>query len=305
MEKREKRLLTIKELAAYLQVNQTTIYRLVRRSEIPAFKVGGDWRFNTESIDAWLSGDARSIGRPLPEMRQLTPARVPVESPGRVREQVALLSVMDAEDLPTADLVRLTQTISELIAPIVELQATIPIIKRIAHALEDRRDASGEIARLYGEQAIPLRTHSGNLLEFAPIPFGVVNRERRLVSFNDAYCRLFGFSPKQMRTVVLTDLVYEADLERFIAINRQLLTGQAKSGEFVGRRFTAEGPPILTRSRAWVVHKQTSAKPEYAAAVLERIATKDEASALFARCADRLSKRRASFLACRATIRTF
>ena len=62
-EERKNRLLTVKEVAAYLRVNQTTIYRLLRRSGIPAFKVGGDWRFNLESIDGWrLDADARSIG---------------------------------------------------------------------------------------------------------------------------------------------------------------------------------------------------------------------------------------------------
>jgi hypothetical protein len=124
----------------------------------------------------------------------------------------------------------------------------------------------------------------------------VVKRKRRRVSFNHAYCRRFGFSPKQLRTVALTGLVYEADLDRFTALNRQLLTGEAKSGKFVGRRLTAEGPPILTRSQAWAVREQTSAKPEYMAAVLERVAI-DEILGVFARCAEDLSKRRENFLA--------
>jgi len=286
MEKREKRLLTVKEVADYLQVNQTTIYRLLRRSEIPAFKVGGDWRFNIESIEAWrLSADAGS-----------TPTCVPAESYNRPGEQVSSLSPMDALDMPAA-LVRLYQTISQMIAPIAELHATIPLIKRIARAIDDKRDASGEIARLYEGEAIPFRTHAQNLAEFAPLPFAVVNRKRRLVSFNDAYCRLFGFSPKQLRAAVLTDLVDEADQERFTRLNRQLLTGEVKSGGFVGRRVTADGSQILIRSQAWVVGYKPSSKPEYAAAIMERVATTDEALDVFARGGEDLSKRRERLLA--------
>lgn len=296
MEKREKHLLTVKEVAVYLQVNQTTIYRLVRRSEIPAFKVGGDWRFNIESIDAWrLNADARSISRSLRQARLLTPARVPLESSDCSGEQTSSLLLRDALEMPAA-LARLCQTISQMIAPLAELQATIPIVKRIAHAVDDRRDASGEITRLYEGQTIPFRAHSGNLLEFAPIPFGVIDRKRRLVSFNEAYRRVFGFSPKQLRTLVLTDLVYEADVDRFTTINRQLLSGEAKSVRFVTRRLPAEGPPILIRSHAWGVRQKPARKREYVAGFLERVATKDEAAGVFARCAEDLSKRRESVL---------
>src|SRR5271163_3154325 len=160
MEERKKRLLTVKEVAAYLQVNQTTIYRLVRKSQIPSFKVGGDWRFNLDSIDEWrLSSNA-----------------IRLESPDFFSSRRAI----DTVEMPS-DLVRLTQ----------------------AHAIENKRDASDGIALLYEGQAVSYRTHWENLFEFAPLAFGVVNSKGRLVSFNDAYCRLFGFSSKQLRTVQL------------------------------------------------------------------------------------------------------
>jgi excisionase family DNA binding protein len=49
----EDKVLTVAELADYLHVHPSTIYRLLRRKEIPAFRVGSDWRFNRESIDSW------------------------------------------------------------------------------------------------------------------------------------------------------------------------------------------------------------------------------------------------------------
>ena len=60
-------ILTLAEVAAYLKVAERTMYRLTAAGKIPAFKVGGTWRFSRVDIDAWIkkqSVDAidRSIG---------------------------------------------------------------------------------------------------------------------------------------------------------------------------------------------------------------------------------------------------
>ena len=47
-------LLTIKEAAEYLKLNYMTVYKLAQKNKIPAFKVGGNWRFNKEILDEWL-----------------------------------------------------------------------------------------------------------------------------------------------------------------------------------------------------------------------------------------------------------
>lgn len=44
---------TVEEVAAYLKVTERSIYTLLTRKEIPAFKVGGTWRFRLDEIDAW------------------------------------------------------------------------------------------------------------------------------------------------------------------------------------------------------------------------------------------------------------
>jgi excisionase family DNA binding protein len=46
--------MTVREVSSYLHVHPSTIYRLLMRSQIPAFHVGSDWRFNIESIDHWI-----------------------------------------------------------------------------------------------------------------------------------------------------------------------------------------------------------------------------------------------------------
>ena len=43
----------VNELADYLRVHRSTIYRLLKQGKLPAFRVGSDWRFNRESIDKW------------------------------------------------------------------------------------------------------------------------------------------------------------------------------------------------------------------------------------------------------------
>lgn len=47
-------ILTIKQVADYLKVTERTIYRLAGAKKIPAFKVGGTWRFSKADIDAWI-----------------------------------------------------------------------------------------------------------------------------------------------------------------------------------------------------------------------------------------------------------
>ncbi len=52
-------ILTIKEVAKYLKVTERTIYRLAAAKEIPAFKVGGTWRFKTADIDGWIAAQSK------------------------------------------------------------------------------------------------------------------------------------------------------------------------------------------------------------------------------------------------------
>ena len=47
-------LMTMAELAEYLNVRHRTLYRFVRDGEIPGFKIGGAWRFDRADIDHWI-----------------------------------------------------------------------------------------------------------------------------------------------------------------------------------------------------------------------------------------------------------
>jgi len=44
---------TAEEIAKYLKLHPYTIRRLARENKIPAFRVGGQWRFRKDEIDKW------------------------------------------------------------------------------------------------------------------------------------------------------------------------------------------------------------------------------------------------------------
>lgn len=50
---------TVEEVAAYLKVTERSIYTLLTRKEIPAFKVGGAWRFRLDEIEAWTRSNKK------------------------------------------------------------------------------------------------------------------------------------------------------------------------------------------------------------------------------------------------------
>ena len=60
-------IMTIGEVADYLKVTERTIYRLAGAKQIPAFKVGGSWRFSRVDIDRWIRDQSFEGYRPSAE----------------------------------------------------------------------------------------------------------------------------------------------------------------------------------------------------------------------------------------------
>jgi len=46
--------LTTDEVLGYLNTTPRTIYRLIRAGELPAIRIGRQWRFRRSDLDAWL-----------------------------------------------------------------------------------------------------------------------------------------------------------------------------------------------------------------------------------------------------------
>ncbi|MEX0654157.1 MAG: helix-turn-helix domain-containing protein [Phycisphaeraceae bacterium] len=47
--------MTIGDLAVYLKLSKSTLYKLAQEGKVPGQKVGRHWRFHREVIDRWLS----------------------------------------------------------------------------------------------------------------------------------------------------------------------------------------------------------------------------------------------------------
>ncbi len=47
-------IMTLKEVAKYLQLSERTIYNWAKKEYIPAFKFVNTWRFKKSYIDGWL-----------------------------------------------------------------------------------------------------------------------------------------------------------------------------------------------------------------------------------------------------------
>jgi excisionase family DNA binding protein len=54
MDEKPSSVLTIDELAVYLKIAKSTLYKLVREGKIPSQKIGRHWRFRKGAIDNWL-----------------------------------------------------------------------------------------------------------------------------------------------------------------------------------------------------------------------------------------------------------
>lgn len=50
------RLLTLPEAAELLHVSTRTLQRMIRRNDLPAFKVGGQWRVRESQLTRWIEG---------------------------------------------------------------------------------------------------------------------------------------------------------------------------------------------------------------------------------------------------------
>ncbi|MDE2440716.1 MAG: helix-turn-helix domain-containing protein [Betaproteobacteria bacterium] len=59
-------ILTIEEVAVYLKAGRRTVYRLAANGKIPAFKLGGVWRFRRAELERWIAAriDAQE-GKPV------------------------------------------------------------------------------------------------------------------------------------------------------------------------------------------------------------------------------------------------
>jgi excisionase family DNA binding protein len=69
------KVMTIAEVAEYLNCHYGTVYRLVRGGELPAFRLGGSWRFLRSDLEQWIAsrtgtGAIEKLREPEPPPRK-------------------------------------------------------------------------------------------------------------------------------------------------------------------------------------------------------------------------------------------
>lgn len=69
-------LLTVEELAKYLRVKPDTIYKKVKKGELPAIKLGKLLRFPKELIDEWIMDQAAKTLKDVQFARKIVEAKV-------------------------------------------------------------------------------------------------------------------------------------------------------------------------------------------------------------------------------------
>jgi len=52
--------LTLEQIAEYLQMSTSSIYKMAQTGKIPAYKVGRQWRFKKEEIDKWVEKQGKN-----------------------------------------------------------------------------------------------------------------------------------------------------------------------------------------------------------------------------------------------------
>ena len=61
------RLLTLSEAAELLQVSTRTLQRMIRNGQLPAFKVGGQWRLRETQLRQWVENREGPHAKPANE----------------------------------------------------------------------------------------------------------------------------------------------------------------------------------------------------------------------------------------------
>ncbi len=87
------KLLTTRELQERLQLDRVTIYRMVKEGELPALRVGGQWRFSSDAIEVWLQDSDRTRAPAAATANDLSELRlsdlIPIKTLQALQDQFA------------------------------------------------------------------------------------------------------------------------------------------------------------------------------------------------------------------------
>ena len=47
-------IMTVDDVAAYLNIHRSTVYKMMKHKQLPGFRIGADWRFHRANILGWI-----------------------------------------------------------------------------------------------------------------------------------------------------------------------------------------------------------------------------------------------------------
>jgi len=110
--------LSVKELAARLGVSEKTIYRMINDNKIPySVKIGGQWRFNSEKIEKWLTQEKKfdrnikDINKEITLLKAFNEYGEIVEVDGKDRDDMLDRALMKIEKLSPEDIVKIKKNL--------------------------------------------------------------------------------------------------------------------------------------------------------------------------------------------------
>jgi len=53
----DREIMTVEQVADYLQISKKSVYQLVREGKLPACKVLNKWRFNRHTVKQWITAN--------------------------------------------------------------------------------------------------------------------------------------------------------------------------------------------------------------------------------------------------------
>lgn len=107
-------LLTTKQVQTILRVDRTTIYRMVEGGQLPALRVGKQWRFARADVERWLQSGRYGALSPLPAGdKAFVAPTAPGANTGSLAEVLPLRCAQSAQDA-FADLLGVTMVITDM-----------------------------------------------------------------------------------------------------------------------------------------------------------------------------------------------
>jgi excisionase family DNA binding protein len=167
----EDRLMTARQVATYLSVNERTVIKLVSEGALPGVKIGNQWRFRKAMLDTWLDDQMLGVGPRY------------VEVPERISAPVRMLDLASCFQLSHIITDLLSRTRNEVIGELASHANNLGLVRNrtwFVRALIERENvmpsgAGNGVAFMH-----TLYRHPDQVIR----PFMVLGRSREGVDFD-------------------------------------------------------------------------------------------------------------------------